>query len=44
VDSCTAIVEHHDGRIELIDWDGEIVDPPLELSLAVVTEQGREAA
>ncbi|MEO8411397.1 MAG: UDP-2,3-diacylglucosamine diphosphatase, partial [Propionivibrio sp.] len=20
VDSCTAIVEHHDGRLELIDW------------------------
>jgi len=20
VDSCTAIVEHHDGRLELVDW------------------------
>ena len=20
VESCTAIVEHHDGRLELIDW------------------------
>jgi UDP-2,3-diacylglucosamine pyrophosphatase LpxH len=27
VDSCTAIVEHHDGRMELIDW---IDHPPLE--------------
>jgi len=24
VDSCTAIVEHHDGRLELVDWDGEL--------------------
>ena len=23
VDSCTAIVEHLDGRLELIDWDGK---------------------
>ncbi|MCU0840995.1 MAG: UDP-2,3-diacylglucosamine diphosphatase [Thiobacillaceae bacterium] len=22
VDSCTAIVEHHDGRLELVDWNG----------------------
>jgi len=42
VDSCTAIVEHHDGRLELIDWDGEIVGQPLELSM--LTEQGRKAA
>jgi hypothetical protein len=20
VESCTALVEHHDGRLELIDW------------------------
>ena len=26
VDSCTAIVEHHDGRMELIDWIGEPAD------------------
>jgi len=25
VDSCTAIVEHHDGRLELIHWDGGTV-------------------
>ncbi len=41
VDSCTAIVEHHDGRLELIDWDGEIVDLPLELPM--LQEQGRSA-
>ncbi len=28
VDSCTAIVEHHDGRLELIDWDGVVQTPP----------------
>lgn len=44
VDSCTAIVEHHDGRLELIDWDGEIVDQAFELSLSVLPEQGRRAA
>jgi UDP-2,3-diacylglucosamine pyrophosphatase LpxH len=44
VDSCTAIVEHHDGRLELIDWDGEIVDQASELSLSVLPEQGRQAA
>lgn len=43
VDSCTAIVEHHDGRLELIDWDGEIVDLP-ELSLSILPEQGRRVA
>jgi len=43
VDSCTAIVEHHDGRLELIDWDGEIVDLP-ELSLSILPEQGRKVA
>lgn len=26
VDSCTAIVEHHDGRMELINWIGEAAD------------------
>lgn len=44
VDSCTAIVEHHDGRLELIDWDGEIAELPLELSPSMPTEQTRKAA
>jgi UDP-2,3-diacylglucosamine pyrophosphatase LpxH len=44
VDSCTAIVEHHDGRLELIDWDGEIAEPPLETPLPLLAEQGRKAA
>ncbi|HUF20920.1 MAG TPA: UDP-2,3-diacylglucosamine diphosphatase [Burkholderiales bacterium] len=27
VDSCTAIVEHHDGRLELIRWSNDTNDP-----------------
>jgi len=34
VDSCTAIVEHHDGRMELINWIGEAAE--LEDDLARV--------
>lgn len=30
VDSCTAIVEHHDGRMELIDWIREPAAPEVE--------------
>lgn len=44
VDSCTAVVEHHDGRLELIDWDGEIAEAPLELSPLALAAQGRKAA
>jgi UDP-2,3-diacylglucosamine pyrophosphatase LpxH len=44
VDSCTAIVEHHDGRLELIDWDGELVELPLESPPPLLPEQGRKAA
>ena len=44
VDSCTAIVEHLDGRLELIDWDGELTEQPLELALPLLPEHGREAA
>lgn len=44
VDSCTAVVEHHDGRLELIDWDGEIAEAPLELSPPLLAAQGRKAA
>jgi UDP-2,3-diacylglucosamine pyrophosphatase LpxH len=35
VDSCTAIVEHHDGRMELVDWSGErpLQEPQAELPL-----------
>lgn len=28
VDSCTAIVEYLDGRLELVDWNREITPPP----------------
>ena len=28
VDSCTAIVEHLDGRLELVDWNREIAPTP----------------
>lgn len=44
VDSCTAVVEHHDGRLELIDWDGEIAEAPLELAPPMLAAQGRKAA
>ncbi len=27
VDSCTAIVEHHDGRLELIEWGKDRMRP-----------------
>jgi UDP-2,3-diacylglucosamine pyrophosphatase LpxH len=30
VDSCTAIVEHHDGRMELVDWIAEPAAPEVE--------------
>lgn len=31
VDSCTAIVEHHDGRLELVEWRAGDRDGPLDL-------------
>jgi UDP-2,3-diacylglucosamine pyrophosphatase LpxH len=34
VDSCTAIVEHHDGRLELVDWSHEIAARSPETALA----------
>ena len=43
VDSCTAIVEHHDGRMELVDW---ITEPSLdstEESDDITLEQARAA-
>lgn len=42
VDSCTAIVEHLDGRLELIDWNGEIVHAPQDSASAFAG--GKEAA
>lgn len=36
VDSCTAIIEHHDGRLELVDWDGLSRRLPLPLRLEEV--------
>ncbi len=45
VDSCTAIVEHHDGRLELIDWNGEIADAGHEDAVVIpLPEVGRKAA
>jgi len=41
VDSCTAIVEHHDGRMELINWIGEAADAEDDLS---ASETGVESA
>ncbi|MBN8480416.1 MAG: UDP-2,3-diacylglucosamine diphosphatase [Xanthomonadales bacterium] len=40
VDSCTAIVEHHDGRLELVEWKDESGEAT-PISAAVVT--GAEA-
>ncbi|WP_341677852.1 UDP-2,3-diacylglucosamine diphosphatase [Niveibacterium sp. SC-1] len=34
VDSCTAIVEHMDGRLELVQWLGKVSTPALETVLA----------
>lgn len=44
VDSCTAVVEHLDGRLELIDWDGELNGLPLDLPLPMLAATGRKAA
>lgn len=44
VDSCTAVVEHLDGRLELIDWDGELNGLPLDLPLPMLAASGRKAA
>jgi len=41
VDSCTAIVEHHDGRLELIKWDGDLAELPLEPSCTMLPDQPR---
>jgi UDP-2,3-diacylglucosamine pyrophosphatase LpxH len=37
VDSCTAIVEHHDGRLELIEWEKSGAEP-LSDELALVLQ------
>ena len=39
VDSCTAIVEHHDGRLELIDWGNRVAE-----SLVVDQQTEKEPA
>lgn len=45
VDSCTAIVEHHDGRLELIDWNGELAAEAHEEAVVIpLSEAGRKAA
>ena len=41
VDSCTAIVEHLDGRLELVAWNGDD-DNDDEEALPVVTHQIEE--
>jgi UDP-2,3-diacylglucosamine pyrophosphatase LpxH len=33
VESCTALVEHHDGRLELVDWASEWALDPLTLAM-----------
>ncbi|MEW5892709.1 MAG: UDP-2,3-diacylglucosamine diphosphatase [Pseudomonadota bacterium] len=45
VDSCTAIVEHLDGRLELIDWNGlAALETVAERAPAVLAEAPRKAA
>jgi hypothetical protein len=34
VESCTALVEHFDGRLEVLDWPSMIADPRYQTSLA----------
>lgn len=41
VDSCTAVVEHHDGRMELIDWG---LRSAAQLTAAIPAAQAGEAA
>jgi UDP-2,3-diacylglucosamine pyrophosphatase LpxH len=43
VDSCTAIVEHHDGHLELIDWSHEIAAGSPDTALMNVPSE-KEAA
>ena len=49
VDSCTAIVEHHDGRLELVEWKGEPgasspIDPRISLGIEAIRARERVAA
>ena len=42
VDSCTAIVEHFDGRLELVDWGGMAARPRLAAPAATRVEAAAE--
>jgi hypothetical protein len=44
VESCTALVEHVDGRLELIDWIDRWELDPLTGRAAAVAESDIEAA
>lgn len=40
VDSCTALVEHHDGRIELLDWSAKrFSNSPAKRSVGETTSE-----
>lgn len=49
VDSCTAIVEHHDGRLELVEWKGEFgettpIDARVDAGIVAIGARERVAA
>ena len=43
VDSCTALVEHADGRLEVIHWTGQQALPDKLAVLAAATENEEES-
>jgi hypothetical protein len=43
VESCTAVAEHVDGRLEIITWTGEERRPPLPI-VEEAFEEGSEIA
>jgi UDP-2,3-diacylglucosamine pyrophosphatase LpxH len=43
VESLTALVEHADGRLEIVDWSTR-ARAPSQLALALVPEEAREMA
>jgi hypothetical protein len=41
VESLTALVEHHDGRLEIVDWSGRSQAPALRAAPSAVLEEER---
>jgi hypothetical protein len=40
VESCTALVEHHDGRLELMRWTDALPETITDLAPAAVARAG----